>query len=386
MFKRYDAYIVGYYGMRNSGDDALMLASIWGAQKLLGLNRVKVACSEHTPDLGVEWTKNLLPSPPQFRGQHRAKHYLAATQSNRLIFGGGSVLHTEKDIEMKRHLMKLSSKSQSMAIGIGIGPFENKRAQNSCAKFLNECGFVGLRDQQSYELALKIAPNANLHNSFDLTPLLSWHPEFKIAQKREGILINLCPLALNAFGMTDSMNEAKRVSDMAQVIEAVHKNTGQPISVMDMNGHDLYGDWQLSSALSEKLAGRVPLEIIPYNSNPLQVINKISSFKSVVSMRLHGNIFAYLAGVPTVALNYHRKCWQWCDQAGIPEEYQFHAKQFDKVELVEAIEESTLLNSGNQALDVEVAVNNSLKNWNFKHEEHRIFSRNPFVQQRKAHC
>ena len=42
MLKKYDAYLVGYYGMRNSGDDALMYATAWGAKHLIGCNKTKV--------------------------------------------------------------------------------------------------------------------------------------------------------------------------------------------------------------------------------------------------------------------------------------------------------------------------------------------------------
>jgi polysaccharide pyruvyl transferase WcaK-like protein len=42
MFKKHDAYLVGYYGMRNSGDDALMYATAWAAKNILGCNNTKV--------------------------------------------------------------------------------------------------------------------------------------------------------------------------------------------------------------------------------------------------------------------------------------------------------------------------------------------------------
>ena len=31
-----DAYLCGYYGMENSGDDALLYATAWGARNFLG--------------------------------------------------------------------------------------------------------------------------------------------------------------------------------------------------------------------------------------------------------------------------------------------------------------------------------------------------------------
>ncbi len=385
MFKRYDAYLVGYYGMRNSGDDALMLASHWAANKLMGFNKILVSSHGELTGLPGYCQENRLPTAPIFRGQQRISHYLAALQSERIIFGGGSVLHSYRDIELKRHLMKLANPGKSMALGIGLGPFADKAAQLSCSKFLNECGFVGLRDQQSFELAKKLAPNANLHNTFDLAPSLLWHPDLELASKRQGILFNLCPLALNAFGVTDAINEANRLNAICQVIEALWQRHREPIAIININGNSAYGDWQLSDGVVRQLQGRVPIELIPYQSNPLKVIQTISSFKTMVSMRLHGNIFAYMAGVPSVALNYHRKCWQWCQQVGVPGTKQFHAKHFDKAELLEAIQDSLLAPQASPSLDTETAANLALKNWSKRHEQPAIFRGYPFVQQRKTY-
>jgi len=39
MISKYDAYLVGHYGMQNSGDDALLLATLYGAQSVLGCKK-----------------------------------------------------------------------------------------------------------------------------------------------------------------------------------------------------------------------------------------------------------------------------------------------------------------------------------------------------------
>ena len=36
MFKQFNAYIVGYYGMHNTGDDALLYSARWASHHLLG--------------------------------------------------------------------------------------------------------------------------------------------------------------------------------------------------------------------------------------------------------------------------------------------------------------------------------------------------------------
>ena len=162
MFKKYDAYIVGYYGMQNSGDDALMYATAWAAKHIIGCENTKVGLyGNYTRETQSDHQLSLKFNQ-KFPGQNRLLHYKTALQSKRIIFGGGSVLHSETDINLKRQLMSLSNPKKSLAVGVSIGPFHSVSAEKSCAKFLNECGYVGVRDNESLEIANRIAPKANV--------------------------------------------------------------------------------------------------------------------------------------------------------------------------------------------------------------------------------
>ena len=78
-------------------------------------------------------------------------------------------------------------------MGVGIGPFESHEAEKVCAKFLNECGFIGVRDPQSLVIAQTIAPNANVKLTFDLSPLMLCHQTKRLVDiERNGIMFNFC--------------------------------------------------------------------------------------------------------------------------------------------------------------------------------------------------
>jgi polysaccharide pyruvyl transferase WcaK-like protein len=53
--KKYDAYLVGYYGMKNSGDDALMYATAWGAQNYFDVQKAIISSSYdmQIPEIGL---------------------------------------------------------------------------------------------------------------------------------------------------------------------------------------------------------------------------------------------------------------------------------------------------------------------------------------------
>lgn len=369
MFKKYDAYLVGYYGMLNTGDDALMHASIWGMQEIIGCPKIKVGLYGNYNFKTNTVSTLSLRSEQSFPGQNRLLHYAAAMQSKRIIFGGGSVLHSETDINLKRHLMALSSRKKSMAVGVGLGPFNSIGAEKACAKFLNECGYVGVRDKQSLDVAKAIAPKANVHKTFDLAPLLLSSPEMNLkTTSRQGIALSLCSIAVNAMGDTHQENEKARIEQFAELINTLYAKTSEPITLIELNGHNSLGDWKINSQVLQRIDKHIPISIKNYQENPFTLVNTLSSFKAVLSMRLHGSILSYLAKTPVLSINYHRKCEGWCEDIGMHQDYQINPSNLNINHIVKQIVQG--LNSGfkQPKLALDAAVQNSLSNWSSSHE------------------
>lgn len=368
MFKKYDAYLVGYYGMQNSGDDALMHASAWAAQALLGCNNIITGLyGEYTQNIN-QANKFRLHCPQQFKGQNRLLHYKAAIQSKRIIFGGGSVLHTDVDINLKRQMMMLSSAKESLAVGVGIGPFVDKKSEIACVSFLNECGYIGVRDEASFEIAKKIAPNANVHKTFDLAPLLMASPTFQTnTQQRKGIALSLCSVAIDPHGTTDDIEESDRINQIAKLITNLYQETRESIHLLELNGHSTLGDWSIIDRVLKLLPSNIPVSVQHYTEDPLTVLEDLSRYKAVLSMRLHGSILSYLADTPVISFNYHRKCNGWCDDIGLNKSYQVDVNNIDIPNIINQI--STGLKDGfsKPALSLDNAFKQSLTNWSTSH-------------------
>ncbi|QIZ76363.1 polysaccharide pyruvyl transferase family protein [Ferrimonas lipolytica] len=338
MMTRFDTCIAGYYGMKNSGDDALLAATAWGAQTYLHARQLTV-----TTQADVRVNQKLtfaatLATAQRFRAQHRLQRYAQAIQAQRVIFGGGSVFHNEQDINVKRHMMMIAGNNNHLALGVGLGPFANVAAEKACAKFLNSCSFVGLRDQQSYQMATALAPAANVKLTFDLAPLLLCNADASIAmpqrQHRAGIAVCLCPKERLS---GNPQAEQRRIERLAQALTAVHNLSGETIYLVNLNGHPSLGDRQVHLQLQQCLGPQVPVQMVEYNADPQQVLRSLAAFKVVISMRLHGSILAYLAETPVVSLNYHSKCEGWCDQVGMAPELRFNATDVDPAQLTKVM-------------------------------------------------
>ncbi len=362
MPKKYDALLVGYYGMLNTGDDMLMAATAEGAKKLFSATRLAATCPQGS---GVgQW---LACTPVQsrqqrVRAQDRILKYVAAWQSRHILIGGGSVFHTAKDIAQKRHYLKLAGDAEHRAIGVGLGPFVDAEAERQCAAFLNEVAFTGVRDKESFDIARSIAPNARIELTYDLAPGLVDSEAFQssLASERDNAIgFALCP---KERFMNDSEAETRRLQKLALAVKRWHEETGADIRLFDFNGHPDLGDKQVHRDFHTMLSG-VPVEHVSYHANPYHCIASISRTRMMVAMRLHAAIFSFLTQTPYLSLNYHPKCENWCRDSGHDARYAFDSANFGADELAQA--GSEILEGGYRqpTLPIAAARDEALKNW-----------------------
>lgn len=322
--------------MQNTGDDALLAATILGAKRHFGHNKILVSSNETTVQFDESVVVSTLKSEPMFPGQNRLIHYMNALRSEQVIFGGGSVLHSARDLDLKRHLIALTANKKGFALGVGIEDFKTAEDELACMRFLNACTVVATRDAQSFEIAKKLAPNANIVEAFDLAPMLASVSSFNENICRRGVCINLCPLFINAMGSRDYLSEDKLISAIATAIQMVWEETKEPITLMSFNGHQHQSDEILLQRVYDLVSNTVPVKRIAYSQNPLKTLQQIKRFKIVMGMRLHFNVFAYLTGTPCISLNYHPKSEAWCKQIGKSERFQMNAFYCNTNSLIDA--------------------------------------------------
>ena len=391
-------YLCGYYGMQNSGDDALLYATLHGVKSHFQTSEFQVNTPTRLllPALGD--FKPSITSAQRYRGENRVRQLLTAMRSSQVIFGGGSVLHCQRDMDVKYLMMRLAGKGPHMALGVGVESFSSKAAEKSCRRFLNHCDYVGVRDKHSYDVATAIAPNANIELTFDLAPsllpllrnyfsniedsmikdsLCEYHDDFDVnleasgtvpgkeTDTRRGIGVLLCPKeSIAASSNTNDLAaEQQRLAEIARAIKEIHDETGQPVYIFDMNGHRDLGDQKVHDQIQRLLPASVPVFRYSYQSNPLRLMSQLSRLKVCLAMRLHGSVFSYLAGTPVISLNYHDKCDGWCDQIGMPLNYRFDTSSLDAPGLIDVAVNGIKQGFSACTLSVEAAYEKSLRNF-----------------------
>jgi polysaccharide pyruvyl transferase WcaK-like protein len=351
--------------MLNSGDDALMCSAHWGAR--VHLNSEPILTSSASATQVDRYT--IIPAFPKskFRGHRRLLHYLNAWQSEKVIFGGGSGIHSEKDINFKNHLVKLAGGKRSRCIGIGIEEFESVRAERACAKFLNNCGFVGIRDKYSFEVASSIAPNANIHLTFDLAPTMLKHGIWDIQPiRRKGIMMNFCQLPHDGLNLENRQQLLERVNTAIAIIVNSWEMLKESIYLLDFNGHPIYGDFHVHERIINGLPEHIDINHISYDPNPYRVLQRIASFKAVVAMRLHAAIMAFMVNTPCLPITYHKKCIGWCNQIGVPTEYRFEAHELTTDGIPNQLVKGITAGFFKSDLSIDNAIGAAMSNWSYQ--------------------
>ena len=358
--------LVGYYGMKNTGDDALLNATVWGAKRFLGSEQLSVTSPQALKLYNGENLSSTLTEPQRYSGQNRLQTYVRAVDSNRIILGGGSVLDNSRDINLKRHLMKLSRGQNHLALGVGIGPFSDINAERSCKKLLNACGFVGVRDAKSYDIAKAIAPHANVALTFDMAPQLLNVEGFKLVPiKRKGIAVCLCPKE-RLYG--DFKLEHPRLKNIARTLDNQYRFTQEPLIFVSFNSHQELGDHHIHKEVASLLSPDTPCSFVDYDSNPFRVLQRMATFKLAICMSLNASVLSYLGGTPFISLNYHPKCEQWGQQVGLPRRYHLDSCEFDSNNLTNEICQGISDGFKPCKLTVNQAVNLSMENWRYCYE------------------
>jgi len=313
---------IAWLGYNNFGDDVMAMAVREYLSSLYKDVNYTV-WSERKPKLSknVKWIY-----PLNLKGRF-IKNYFekrALKKTDILLIGGGSILHSQNSIIWKQEAVDIARavnpKAKIIGINLSVGPFANKRAEESCIKLLNSLDIASFRDEKSYSFALNKITTYKPIESFDLAAYFlqinNFFPKIKTDK------INSIGVALKSSG-DDKLSLKSQSEFLIRLSQKFNK-----IKLFSFCNFKNYGETEYLNNLV-KFSKLSNIEVISYNGDSVLFTKKIAECDFFISSRLHGLVIAFLLNIPFISLSYHQKCLDFVHNLSIPEKYVFNLEKFE---------------------------------------------------------
>jgi polysaccharide pyruvyl transferase WcaK-like protein len=212
------------------------------------------------------------------------------------------------------------------AIGVSIGPFTTDEEHRYISKVLKDFKFLILRDKSSYDIAIKMNLPYKPVLAADLAFLL---PEtikdldLKMDKKKPQKLLGVSLCHYERYSSKNLENEERRESEILKVLNELKKNLEIKFRFFIMNGNSDTGDKEVTNNIVERLELEPDrFEIKKYNTDTLQTVADIHDCNVMFTVRLHGAIFAASQNIPSLLIEYHKKCSDYLTDIGVAEEWR----------------------------------------------------------------
>ena len=299
--KRYDCTILGYYGFKNSGDDALLAAMIDSLREL-------------NPDIKINvLSYNPAETAQQYNVDSISRYNICKIRrtiknSELFILGGGSLI---QDVTSTKSILyylwmvnnALSVKTPVMMYANGIGPINKPINRRRAKRVLNRVNYITLRDENSLAELKSLGVNKP-------ETLVTADPVFAAEAKNPAEADRLLKNAGLAEGekfAVFSVRKWKKLSidfddNFAAMADYIADKHGLvPVFVPLHYPYDASVSRNIISKMKHRalfISGRVDIP------TTLSIIEK-SSLN--VSIRLHSLIYSACAGVPAIGIAYDPK-------------------------------------------------------------------------------
>ena len=327
--------VVGEYGIRSLGDEAMLhaigagLARRLGDVDILPLGRLVAVCfdgetqetfNERMAARVLESVNSLadhagMPVGSQVTPMTAVDPYQAIRDADLLVLGGGCLFH-DVNISLFFGPMTVFTGLVAMARAFGVpvyvlgatfGPFHHAWGRDIAAWALRQCAAVTVRDRASLEFARSVGVDAELLPD----PAVALRPNGR--GELGGDYLVVAPRHWDGF--------VDWAPELGAALDEIARRTGLtpvlvPHCVYEREAQD---DDRLVCRALAGVMGTEPLVLEgPASLVPENVMGLYANVPAAITIRLHGAVFAATAGTPHLALAYQPKVEGFCEWSGAP--------------------------------------------------------------------
>jgi polysaccharide pyruvyl transferase CsaB len=310
-------FMFGYYGWKNTGDDAMIYALI---QEFFRKNPLSefVVVSDDSLKIPAE-TENYV----RFIKNNLFVILKEILSSSAVLWGGGTFMydHTNTGRQFVNLTLILSIvlfsrllRKQVYLLGIGVEPLTTKIGKFLSKSICKLSGFVSVRDSISLNMLENLGLN-KVRLSFDLSALLE--PR-KCHNKTGNKILGMSILPFFSIYHNDPERDMLMVDEIVKALKKwLSTDKKNLIYLFTFKGKSKEDDVQITKILGKKLNHEDRVILIPYKKDPLDSLALLSCCDVFVGMRYHSCVFAYLSNIPMIIINYFQKCGSLAEDTGL---------------------------------------------------------------------
>ncbi|WP_108668930.1 polysaccharide pyruvyl transferase CsaB [Peribacillus acanthi] len=307
--------ISGFYGLGNTGDEAILESIIDNLRAELPSPDITVF------SLSPEQTAKEHNVKTVYRGwRHDNKGKIKALKdADLLISGGGGLLQDAYPTKFLFGplpyylLIVLLAKlcgAKVMFFSQGIGPVTSTWGK-ILMKLANLADFITIRDQYSKDYLHKLG--VNRPESVVTSDIV-----FAFKPKKDDACIKSLPLQgdekLVAVSMRPWFEHVKQFEQTAHILDRLIEERGVTPVFVPMEGHH---DTTASNHVMSHMKHADKCIMLGEKFTPNQFLNFISECQLTIGMRLHALIFSTLSGVPHIGMSYDKKVESLLKRSGM---------------------------------------------------------------------
>lgn len=331
----YKILLSGYFGFDNVGDEAILNAMIKGLRKEIPEAEL-VALSE-SPILTAR--KNGI------RSIDRMSIFSIINEMRDMdlfISGGGSLF---QDVTSKMsiiyymgivYMAKNIFRKKVMIYSQGIGPVIHKNNRKKMAKLFNQLDLINVRDQQSMLELNDMGVDKNIRVTTDCVFSLK-KPDFQLGKElleKNGVDTKKLTVGVSVRSWKECT--PKIIDEMTKTIRGLRDRDMNVVLLPFHFPHDL----EVSEAIFEKLELDESDSLKPYVIKELMreetFLSVMANIDIMVSMRLHGLIFATVCNAYPIGISYDPKIQSLLEEMG--RERAMEVEDINAEELISQIE------------------------------------------------
>ena len=291
-------FIFGYYGFRNTGDEAILQTIINQIRKAIPKAEI-TALTYKSKETSERFGINAI-SRNDFRELVKA-----IRSSDAVISGGGSILQdatSNRSLLYYLAIIYLAKKfgKKVMFYGNGFGPITNSINKKLAKLIINEVDAITVRDYYSKEFMQSLGIKKNITVTADVVFAMEKPSEESTMEILEKETLRLDkPIIGISIRKWKGQENYKGI--IAKTADYLVKRNFQVVFI-PMQYPDDY-------VISNEIIGMMDTsaKVIEEQYSPQQILGLIGKLHLLIGMRLHSLVFAAIANVPMIGIEYEDK-------------------------------------------------------------------------------